>query len=102
MSYIVFTPRIIIDVTKRVKSRMLLQELKEFSRRAGSYAARSGSTDDCVSAVLIIMRILEEISSFEQAAFDTLRHVDDYSWGEDDVTHYDEDGPDGPLPGIFV
>ena len=85
-----------------IKSRMLLQELKEYSRKGGSYAARAGSTDDCVSGVLIVMRILEEISTFEQAAFDTLRKVDDYSWGEDDVSHYDEDGDDGPLPGIFV
>ena len=82
-----------------LKSKLLLQELKSFTRKSGSYAAQSGSTDDCVSASLIVMRILEEISSFEQEAFDTLRATDDYTWTEDDVTRYDEEDPDdAPLP----
>lgn len=84
-----------------LRSRMLLQELKAYMRKSGSYAAQAGSTDDCVSASLIVLRILEEISSYEQAAFDTLRSADDYSWTEDDVNrfNYDEDDPDdAPLP----
>ena len=84
-----------------IKSLLLLTELKAFTRKAGSYAAQSGSTDDCVSATLIVMRILEEISAYEQQAFDTLRATQDYSWSEDDVTRYDydeEDPDDAPLP----
>lgn len=90
--------------TLSIKSKLLLQELKAFTRHAGSYAAQKGSTDDAVSATLIVMRILEEISTFEQQAFDTLRAVDDYKWNEGDVIRYDdydEDDPDSaPLPMI--
>lgn len=82
-----------------IKSQVLLTELKEFSRRGANYEARRGSTDDCVSSVLIVLRILEEISSFEQAAFNKLRAVEDYEWGSGDVTYYDEDDPDqAPMP----
>lgn len=88
--------------TIHIRSNILLQEMKEFTRRAGSYSARRGSTDDCVSATLITLRILEEISSFEQEAFDKLRATDEYSWSEADVHHYDENDPDdAPMPGLF-
>lgn len=85
-----------------IRSRILLQELKEFTRKSGTYMARSGSTDDCVSATLICMRVLEEISTYEQAAFDTLRSTEDYTWSTEDVDYYNENDPDSaPLPGLF-
>ena len=58
--------------TIKLVSPILVAELKEYARKAGSYAARSGSTDDCISAMLIIMRVLKEMASFEQSAFDKL------------------------------
>lgn len=84
-----------------ISSRILLAELKSYVRHGGSYRAQIGGTDDCISAVLIIIRILEEISSFEQDAYDKLYSVENDEWSDDDVHEYDENGDDAPLPGIF-
>lgn len=84
--------------TIKIVSRVLLKELKEFSRKAGSYEARTGSTDDLVSACLIVMRILREMASFEQDAFDKLHAFEDDEWGDGD---YQEGGDGDPLPMSF-
>lgn len=84
--------------TIKIVSSMLIKELKEFSRKAGGYEARAGSTDDLVSAMLIIMRILREMASFEQEAFDKLHAMDDNEWTEAD---YQEGGDSDPLPMSF-
>ena len=85
--------------TLKFVSHILLLELKEYTRKAGAYAARAGSTDDCISACLIIMRLLLEIGSFEQAAYDKLHYVEDDSWSDSD---YMEDDDDGPMPMSFM
>lgn len=83
-------------LTIKIKSKILLQEVKEFVRKHGSYEARRGSTDDCVAATLIIIRLLEEISTFDQDAYNKL-HAQEYeNWSEED---YSED--DGPLDIVF-
>ena len=84
--------------TIKIVSKMLLQELKEFSRKAGGYEARPGSTDDLVSAMLIIMRLLREMASFEQEAFDKLHAMDDDEWSEND---YRAGSDDDPMPMSF-
>ena len=81
----------------KLVSPILVQELKEYTRKAGSYAARPGSTDDCISAMLIIMRILLEIGTFEQAAFDKMHYFEDDDWTDDDYS----DGDGAPLPMSF-
>ena len=55
-----------------IKSQTLLAELKAYARSRGTYNAQTGSTDDAISAALIVVRLLEEISQFEQEAFDKL------------------------------
>lgn len=84
--------------TLKIVSPTLLKELKEYTRKSGSYAARTGSTDDCISAMLIIMRLLLEISSFEQDAFDKLHQIEEEEWSSSD---YSDAGDDSPLPMIF-
>ena len=56
----------------QIRSATLLREFKSFTRHAGSYAAQVGATDDCVSAVLIVLRILQELASFDDLAFEKL------------------------------
>lgn len=55
-----------------VKSRNTISEMKNYVRKSGSYAARLGSTDDTISAHLILIRILEEITSYEDTAYDIM------------------------------
>ena len=71
----------------QITSKFLLSELKSYVRKMGTYAAQYGSTDDSVSATLIIVRLIEEISSFEDEAFQIL-----YGLGEEEVEpeEYDE------------
>ena len=72
-----------------IKSPILLKELKAYTRKKGSYAAQRGSTDDCVSACLIITRLVEEIAQFEQAAFDKLYSGQFTEWDRDDWDGFD-------------
>jgi hypothetical protein len=83
-----------------IKSGILLQELKTFTRKAASYSAQRGSTDDCISAVLVVIRLLEEIATYEQAAHDKLYSIDNDDWFKDNGNEsYDED--DEPVPMSF-
>lgn len=79
-----------------IKSQMLITELKSFASGKGSYEALPGSTDDLVAACLIVVRLLGEISSYEQAAFDSL-----YSYS-DEQAQFGEDGEvEEPLAMLF-
>ena len=81
--------------TIKLVSHVLVSELKEYTRKAGSYAARPGSTDDCISACLIVMRLLLEIGTYEQEAFDKLHYIEDETWSEDDFS--DDDSAPTPM-----
>lgn len=74
----------------KIRSKVLVAELKHFVRARGSYAAKTGCTDDLVMATIIAIRLLEEISTFDQDAYDKLyahaynpADTDDYSRRED-------------------
>lgn len=56
----------------KIVSKAMVSELKQFARKAGSYAAKPGGTDDLIMATSIVVRLLDEISNFEQAAYDLL------------------------------
>lgn len=55
-----------------IRSQQLLDEMKLFVRTGNSYAAKTGATDDCISAVLIVLRVLGEMSTYEQEAHNKL------------------------------
>ena len=87
-----------------LRSAVDIKEFKNFVRKRDSYQAQIGSTDDCICAILICIRILTEIASFEQSAFDKL-----YSYQSDDYNEdpYDDSQrkplseEDEPLPFVF-
>ena len=64
-----------------IRSRELLQEMKNYVRKGGSYAAQIGSTDDAISSMMILTRMLVEIASFEDSAYQMF-----YSVNGDDIT----------------
>ena len=85
-----------------IKSRLLLSELKTFIRRKSSYAAQRGSTDDCISALLIVIRLIEEIATYDQLAFEKLYCKDFDQWSAKDYDGYgDYDDDDEVLPMVF-
>jgi hypothetical protein len=80
-----------------LNSIMTLKELKMYVRKKGSYAAQIGGTDDSISAILIIMRVLEEISSFDQEAYDKLYAFQEEDWLSEDGNPDEDDA----MPMIF-
>jgi len=58
--------------TMGIRSKALLSELKQYVRHAGSYAAKRGATDDLISAALIITRLVNELASFDQNAYEKI------------------------------
>jgi hypothetical protein len=81
--------------TVHIKSPKLVEELKYFVRKGGSYAAKPGATDDLVSGMLIALRLLEEISTFDQDAYDKLYS---HAYFETSSEEYNEH--DVPMPVI--
>lgn len=78
----------------QLNSVVLLKEIKTFARKRDSYEAQVGSTDDCIMASLICVRLLGEIASYEQEAFDKLYTVDEDEYTNEEF--FDEN--DEPLP----
>lgn len=60
-----------------INSAQTILELKTYVRKAGSYQAQIGATDDCISSGLLLGRVLHEISAYEEEAFDTVYRVDE-------------------------
>jgi hypothetical protein len=52
-------------------SAALITELKTFVAHRGSYAAVTGQTDDLVSAMLIVVRMLSVIQTFDAKISDS-------------------------------
>lgn len=50
-------------------STTLFHEMKNYVRKDGSYGANVGTHDDCISACLIIFRILQEMSTYDDKAY---------------------------------
>lgn len=76
-----------------IKSLHLLTELKMYVRSGPTYKAKIGGTDDLISAVLIIVRILAELATYDQRAYDTM-HVLGFGQGDE---FYDESDYAGAL-----
>lgn len=53
----------------RLTSKPLVTELKNYVRKNGSYAAQIGATDDSIAALLVVIRIVEEIANYDQEAY---------------------------------
>lgn len=84
-----------------VKSEELLKEMKSFVAHKGAYAAQTGATDDIICSLLVVIRILGEMVTYEQRAFDLVHDYDEVGsfeetgGGGDD---YDDDfEPDGMI-----
>jgi hypothetical protein len=85
----------------KIHSMTLLKELKNFARSGKTYNAKSGSTDDCISAYLIILRVLDDLAEYDEQAYEKLYAlaVDDTDdWSVDDIEMVED--ADDSLPFI--
>ena len=79
----------------KIKSPVVISEMKNFVRRNGSFAARSGSNDDTIAAHLILVRMLQELVQYEERAYDVV-----FQHNEGD--YFDEEYDDYmPPPPVF-
>ena len=60
-----------------IASQNLLGELKVFIARGNSYSAKDGEHDDLVMALILIVRMAQEIVNYEESAFEYLVNDDD-------------------------
>lgn len=76
-----------------IKSAILLEELKNFVAKGGTYEAKSGATDDCVMATIVVVRLLKRLSEYNDDAF---KRMNEYVSPDDPDQFGDE-----PVPAIF-
>lgn len=60
-----------------LNSRSLITELKNFVALGGSYQAKIGETDDLVTSSLLVVRILQQLSSFDYTLDQHIRDHDE-------------------------
>jgi hypothetical protein len=76
----------------QIKSKTLIFELKNYIQKGASYAAKYGATDDLVSALLIVMRILKQLSEYEPEVFSAL-YKSDEAFYDETTNEFDEGLP---------
>ena len=62
----------------KIKSKMLISELKSFIASGNSYAAKIGDTDDLVMSTMLIMRMAQTLKSYNPELENHIRDGDDY------------------------
>ena len=76
----------------KIHSRLLIFELKNYIAKGASYAAKHGATDDLISAMLIVMRILKQLSEYEPEIFEKIYQTDEDFYDENS-NNFDEPMP---------
>lgn len=67
----------------------MVSELKSYVSKANTYEARTGQTDDLVSATLLFLRMAEFISTWDTESYHKI---------SSDVSTGDEDNFNAPMP----
>jgi len=62
----------------KIKSKMLISELKGFIASGNSYAAKPGDTDDLVMSTMLIMRMAQVLKSYNPELETHIRDSNDY------------------------
>jgi hypothetical protein len=81
-----------------INSEMTIFELKNFISTGGGYAAKKGATDDLVSALLLIIKLLKYIGEFDDVA---RKKLYDYNESDYNISGSSEED-DEPLPYAFL
>ena len=82
-----------------IKSELTIFELKNYISAGGSYAAKSGATDDSIAAILLITRLISHIANFDDNARKVLYEYDEGDYIKQNNENNDEDEP---IPFLIV
>ena len=66
-----------------IYSQILYNEMKAYIRKGEGFEAQTGATDDCISAVYIVMRMLDEIALYDPRAYDKLYRFSEQAAGDE-------------------
>ncbi len=81
-------------------SKILYAEMKNYVRKGDTFEAQKGSTDDCISALYVILRMLTEIAMYDPRAYAKLYRFAEQASGDEWYT--DPEYDDLPLTaGVF-
>ena len=82
-----------------INSRPLLSELKNFVAKGNSFSAKPGEHDDLVMSMMLCIRMIHHISTFEDEVFDAVNSnlVNPNDYGDYD-REWDDQDEDGPMP----
>jgi len=78
----------------KIKSKPLIKELKNFVARGNSFAAKPGEHDDLVMSMLLAIRMVDYVSTFEDDVYEVINS----NLAGGDFGEYGEDEWDGPMP----
>ncbi len=89
----------------KIFSKTLLREMKSFVRKDGGYDHQVGATSDCISAFLIVLRVIEEIATYDENAYHmmytyTPDEEDDLSYLDDESNYDKDDIYSIPMPSV--
>ena len=90
----------------KINSPITIQELKAFVLRNGKYQAQHGSTDDTISALMIVVRIMEKLAKQNQEVFNALYGYETESFDNTDSLFDEEDSikynNDNNIPPVII
>ena len=59
----------------KISSKNLIRELKTFVARGTSYKAKEGETDDLVMALILVIRMIQVVSKYDEETFEQIREA---------------------------
>jgi hypothetical protein len=80
-----------------IKSKAFVSELKNFVARGNSFAGQPGETDDLVTSMLVSVRMISYISTFEDDVFEVINASLGDRNRDDDLDEF-RDEYDDPMP----
>jgi hypothetical protein len=75
-------------------SKPLMSELKNFVSKGNSFAAKVGEHDDLVMSLVLAVRMIDYIATFEDEVYERVNS----NLSNDILSEYEEDEWDGPMP----
>lgn len=85
--------RLVENDKLKLQSKPLISELKNFVARGSSFAAKPGEHDDLVMSLVLNLRMIEYIATFEDDVYDAVNS----NLALDSLSDYEEDW-EGPMP----
>ena len=71
-----------------------MSELKNFVSKGNSFAAKVGEHDDLVMSLVLAVRMIDYIATFEDEVYERVNS----NLSNDILSEYEEDEWDGPMP----